>query len=50
MDLKEVRSQGVDWSYLAQGINLWRDLVNIQLTERAENFLTVWVSAYKVRR
>jgi hypothetical protein len=34
MDLKEIGLEGVNWIYLAQDRDRWRDLVNIVITLR----------------
>jgi hypothetical protein len=34
MDLREIRSEGMDWMYVAQDRNQWRALVNTVMNLR----------------
>jgi len=54
MNLTEIRLDGVDWVHLAQDRDQWRSLVNtvmnLQVTYKAGNFLTIWVAVIFSRR
>jgi hypothetical protein len=48
MDVKEIGRDGVDWLHLAQDRDQWRDfvnsLMNLRVSQKAENFSTNWIT------